>query len=113
MSDGGEQSNEDQPANPPPEKLKKQKAVDQTPLAKIENTLNKFKNQKDMTPFINIVEFQSISFEQGLPRLIKDLANYLTGDPDCLKTSHIISEGPELAGYQHGSNEGLCTEQDL
>lgn len=113
MSDAGEMSNEEQPGNPPPEKLKKSKAIDQTPLAKIENSLNKFKKQEDKTPSINALEFQSIAFEQGLPRLIKDLADCLTGDPDALKTSHIISEGPELAGYQHGSNEGLCTEQDL
>lgn len=87
--------------------------MDQTPLAKIENSLNKLKKQEDKTPSINILEFQSIAFEQGLPRLIKDLASYLTGDPDSLKTSHIISEGPELTGYQHGSNEGLCSEGDL
>ena len=82
-------------------------------MAKIENSLNKFKKQEDKTPSINVLEFQSIAFEQGLPRLIKDLADCLTGDPDALKTSHIISEGPELAGYQHGPIEGLCTEQDL
>ena len=69
-----------------------------------------YEQNKDTSPWISKEEFLNITFETQWPKILRDLAEYMTGMKGLLKSTS-ISEADEL-GFNTLPIE-YCKDQDL
>ena len=97
MSDQENEDSKDHGA----QKLKLEKEINPVEMKK--------KKEVDKSYGIDITQFQNIHFKQGWPNIITDLAQYLTGSPDCLQTKIIQEEQDD----RKDSTKLYCSEEEL